>query len=99
VWLSLVERCLREADVAGSNPVTPTVKSIASIARRWRDTDPRVQSNLTIANPLDQELRLKKDNIAKKRPFVGIVLYSGEAAQLKLSHRIVLLSIPLATYS
>lgn len=23
VWLSLVERCLREADVAGSNPVTP----------------------------------------------------------------------------
>lgn len=23
MWLSLVERCLREADVAGSNPVTP----------------------------------------------------------------------------
>lgn len=25
VWLSLVERCVRDAKVAGSNPVTPTI--------------------------------------------------------------------------
>ena len=24
VWLSLVERCVRDAEAAGSNPVTPT---------------------------------------------------------------------------
>ena len=26
-WLSLVERCVRDAEVAGSNPVVPTMKS------------------------------------------------------------------------
>ncbi len=26
-WLSLVERCVRDAEVAGSNPVVPTTKS------------------------------------------------------------------------
>ena len=26
VWLSLVERCVRDAEVACSNPVTPTIK-------------------------------------------------------------------------
>ena len=25
-WLSLVERCVRDAEVAGSNPVAPTIK-------------------------------------------------------------------------
>ena len=25
-WLSLVERCVRDAEVAGSNPVAPTVE-------------------------------------------------------------------------
>ena len=25
LWLSLVERCVRDAEVAGSNPVSPTV--------------------------------------------------------------------------
>jgi hypothetical protein len=25
-WLSLVERCVRDAEVAGSNPVVPTIK-------------------------------------------------------------------------
>ena len=24
-WLSLVERCVRDAEVAGSNPVVPTI--------------------------------------------------------------------------
>lgn len=24
VWLSLVERCVRDAEVVGSNPITPT---------------------------------------------------------------------------
>ncbi len=24
-WLSLVERCVRDAEVAGSNPVAPTI--------------------------------------------------------------------------
>ena len=28
VWLSLVERCVRDAEVAGSNPVTSTISSI-----------------------------------------------------------------------
>ena len=26
MWLSLVERCVRDAEVAGSNPVTSTIK-------------------------------------------------------------------------
>ena len=25
MWLSLVERCVRDAEVAGSNPVIPTI--------------------------------------------------------------------------
>ena len=28
VWLSLVERCVRDAEVAGSNPVTSTIKRL-----------------------------------------------------------------------
>ena len=31
-WLSLVERCVRDAEVAGSNPVAPTKKD--SFARQ-----------------------------------------------------------------
>ena len=27
VWLSLVERCVRDAEAAGSNPVIPTTKT------------------------------------------------------------------------
>ena len=26
-WLSLVERCVRDAEAAGSNPVAPTIKN------------------------------------------------------------------------
>ena len=29
VWLSLVERCVRDAEVACSNPVTPTISDTA----------------------------------------------------------------------
>jgi hypothetical protein len=29
VWLSPVEHCVRDAGVAGSNPATPTIISIA----------------------------------------------------------------------
>ena len=28
MWLSLVERCVRDAKVAGSNPVTPTIDRV-----------------------------------------------------------------------
>ena len=31
VWLSLVKRCVRDAETAGSNPVTPTVSEQNSI--------------------------------------------------------------------
>jgi hypothetical protein len=31
-WLSLVERCVRDAEVAGSNPVAPTM--------RWEAVNP-----------------------------------------------------------
>ena len=27
-WLSLVERCVRDAEVAGSNPVAPTLRTL-----------------------------------------------------------------------
>ena len=28
VWLSLVERCVRDAEAEGSNPFTPTMRSV-----------------------------------------------------------------------
>ncbi len=31
VWLSLVEHCVRDAGVAGSNPVTPMSKGIREV--------------------------------------------------------------------
>ncbi len=31
VWLSLVERCVRDAEAAGSNPVTPIIKNTQNI--------------------------------------------------------------------
>ena len=33
LWLSLVERCVRDAEVAGSNPVNPTIESNAAERR------------------------------------------------------------------
>jgi hypothetical protein len=30
-WLSLVERCVRDAEVAGSNPVAPTIQKTAEL--------------------------------------------------------------------
>ena len=30
VWLSLVERCVRDAEAAGSSPVTSTIKTLES---------------------------------------------------------------------
>ena len=36
VWLSLEEHCVRDAGVAGSNPVTPTKRADAGRAKRVR---------------------------------------------------------------
>ena len=33
MWLSLVERCVRDAEVAGSNPVIPTIETKAPVRR------------------------------------------------------------------
>ena len=32
MWLSLVERCVRDAEAAGSNPVIPTKKPLMEIS-------------------------------------------------------------------
>ena len=34
VWLSLVERCVRDAEVAGSNPVAPTIQGFRYMGER-----------------------------------------------------------------
>ena len=33
-WLSLVERCVRDAEVAGSNPVAPTIQGFRYMGER-----------------------------------------------------------------
>ena len=33
-WLSLVERCVRDAEVAGSNPVAPTIQGFQCMGVR-----------------------------------------------------------------
>ena len=35
VWLSLVERCVRDAEAAGSNPATPTTQKGCSKLRKF----------------------------------------------------------------
>ena len=35
VWLSLVERCVRDAEVAGSNPVAPILKTPQIVSDLW----------------------------------------------------------------
>ena len=34
-WLSLVERCVRDAEVAGSNPVAPILKTPQIVSDLW----------------------------------------------------------------
>ena len=34
MWLSLVERCVRDAEVAGSNPVIPTISTTKGASRK-----------------------------------------------------------------
>src|SRR5690606_4788907 len=55
VWLSLVEHCVRDAGVAGSNPATPTILSRgpeASAARRRSAPPPGLfQRYRTISSP------------------------------------------------
>ena len=38
MWLSLVERCVRDAEVAGSNPVIPTISSVLNQPESWMRT-------------------------------------------------------------
>ena len=33
MWLSLVERCVRDAEVAGSNPVISTIETYAHVGK------------------------------------------------------------------
>ena len=35
VWLSLVERCVRDAEAAGSSPVTSTISSVHNQPESW----------------------------------------------------------------
>ena len=35
MWLSLVERCVRDAKAAGSNPVIPTISSVHNQPESW----------------------------------------------------------------
>ena len=41
LWLSLVERCVRDAEAVGSNPTSPTffIRLGAEKATRWMNTD------------------------------------------------------------
>ena len=38
MWLSLVERCVRDAKAAGSNPVIPTISSVLNQPESWMRT-------------------------------------------------------------
>ena len=38
VWLSLVERYVRDVEVAGSNPVTSTISSVLNQPESWMRT-------------------------------------------------------------
>lgn len=38
MWLSLVERCVRDAEAAGSNPVIPTIPSVLAGLERFCTT-------------------------------------------------------------
>ena len=38
MWLSLVERCVRDAKAAGSNPVIPTISSVHNQLEGWKWT-------------------------------------------------------------
>ena len=45
MWLSLVERCVRDAEVAGSNPVIPTIFFCRALRRGSADRRPQIQSS------------------------------------------------------
>ena len=54
-WLSLVERCVRDAEVAGSNPVAPTPQHI-SLYAAWYAIGTIISKNLKGLKQLQEEL-------------------------------------------
>ena len=60
VWLSLVEHCVRDAGVAGSNPATPT-KSVSGVLPAFPDTCKAGKAPPSVWNPAKPPWRCKEE--------------------------------------